>query len=110
MYKVADDNSLVVIPYKVINKVLEWNTDYEKRGDEQYDRKICQMLLISLASKNDIRESKISKEAIEFIKACFIVRVDDKNEERIAAIDTYIRELCTEKAKKAAKAAAETSK
>lgn len=95
VYKVG---KLIEIPAKVVSKILEWNLDDEKRGDLSYDRKICQSLVMSLVSKNDLLESNINKDVINFIEACFIVRCDDQVDERIAAIDTYIQELCATKA------------
>ncbi|XP_055308738.1 uncharacterized protein LOC129572728, partial [Sitodiplosis mosellana] len=93
------------IPYKVIDKILEWNEDRDKRNNIDYDRKMCQMLVMSLTPKDDIRTSKISSQVIEFVKACFIVRCGE-NEERIGAVEMYINDLCTEKAKQTNEATA----
>lgn len=89
---------MIEIPYKVVDKILEWNTDHEKRGNLNLDRKICQSLVMSLVSKDDVRESKISGHAKEFIKACLTVRCGVEDDERIAAIDTYISDLFAAKA------------
>lgn len=88
------------MPYKVIDKILEWNASAEKRADCDYDKKICNMLVWSLASKDNVRTSNISEDVINFIKTCFNVRCDHDKEKRVGAIDMYIKELCAEKAKK----------
>lgn len=89
---------MVIVPYRVVEKIIEWNAADETRGNEEYDRKVCLMLLMSLTSKEEVRASKISKEVIEFIKACFVVRCGDEQKERIDAINKYIEELCAKKA------------
>lgn len=80
-----------------MDRIVEWNTNREKRENVDIDRKICKMLVMSLVSKNDLRESKISDAVIDFIKICFDVRCDENKEERIAGIDTIIKELCAAK-------------
>lgn len=101
----------IKIPEKAIEKIIEWNDT--KREDWLYDKKICQSLLLSLVSNENLRESFVADEVMEFIRgnvfmsyfpgiilkqfffivACFVVRCETQ-QDRIDAIHSYKKELC----------------
>lgn len=68
MYDIG--KTLIKIPQKVVDKIIEWNTGPE-RDDIRYDRKICHSLLLSLVHKDRLRESVVSDDVMEFIKGHF---------------------------------------
>lgn len=59
--------TLVKVPQKVVDKIIEWNTGPE-RDNLCYDRKICHSLLLSLVHKDLLRKSVVSDDVMEFIK------------------------------------------
>lgn len=62
------DDMMVLIPKRVIDKILHWNENEALRKDVAYDKKICQSLLVCLTSKDDLANSRITEDVKEFIK------------------------------------------
>lgn len=58
------------IPQKVVDKIIEWNSGPE-RDDVRFDKKICHSLLLSLVHKEQLRDSLVDDDTLEFIKGNF---------------------------------------
>lgn len=63
---------LIEIPKKVVDKIIEWNQG-ANRNDSEYDKKVCQMLLLSLVSKEGLRKHQVNGDVIQFIKGEFLL-------------------------------------
>lgn len=61
------DDMMVLIPKRVIDKILHWNGIEAMQNDSAYDKKICQSLLVCLTSKDDLANSRITKDVKAFI-------------------------------------------
>lgn len=68
--------TLVKVPQKVVDKIIEWNIGPE-RDDARYDRKICHSLLLSLVHKDQLRASIVDDDVMEFIKGIIVFVIID---------------------------------
>lgn len=62
------DGLMILIPKRVIDKILHWNENEAMQNDVAYDKKICQSLLVCLTSKDDLANSRITDDVEEFIR------------------------------------------
>lgn len=54
------------IPFKVIDKLKDWNTHTDK-ANEEYDRKLISALLLMCCSSNDLANYQVNNDVREFI-------------------------------------------
>ncbi|XP_055312022.1 uncharacterized protein LOC129574267 [Sitodiplosis mosellana] len=95
VYKIG--KRYILIPKKAVDKMSEWNTGL-KRDDIRYDKKFCQALLLSLVDKQQLKQSIVDADVMQFIRDCFAIRCVSNEEERIASIEKLKDDICCEQA------------
>lgn len=61
------DETMVLIPKRVVDKILDWNNNEALRDDVSFDSKVCLSLLVCLVSKEDLSNYRITEDVKEFI-------------------------------------------